>query len=56
MDFFRGGLMVLASGVAFWRGWKIHYGMYAWLAYGLGATALTLAVWHFTRKSEARRG
>ena len=28
--------MLLAAGVAFWRGWKIHTGNTALLAYGLG--------------------
>jgi hypothetical protein len=55
MNFFRGVLMLAAAGVALWKGWKIHSGMYAWAAYGLGAAALGLAVWHLTRKAEQRR-
>jgi hypothetical protein len=39
--------MVAAAGIAFWRGWQIHAGRYAWMAYGLGAVALMLAAWHF---------
>ena len=55
MNHVRGFLMLLAAGFAVWRGWKIHTGMYAWMAYGLAAAALALAVWHLTRKPEARR-
>ena len=46
----RGVFMVLAACVAFWRGWQIHTGQKALLAYVLGVAALWLAVWHFTRR------
>ena len=46
---------MLAAGVAFWKGWQIHRGHAALLAYGLGALALALAVWHLTRKAPRRR-
>jgi hypothetical protein len=46
----RGVFMALAACVAFWRGWQIHTGHTAWLAYGLGVAALGLAAWHFTRR------
>jgi hypothetical protein len=39
--------MIIAAAVAFWRGWQIHTGRYAWMAYGLAAVALGLAAWHF---------
>jgi uncharacterized membrane protein len=55
MNHFRGVLMLLAAGVAFWRGWKIHTGNTALLAYGLGTLALGLAVWHLTRKPDKPR-
>jgi hypothetical protein len=55
MNHVRGVLMLLAAGVAIWRGWKIHTGTHAWMAYGLGALALGLAVWHLTRKADSRR-
>jgi hypothetical protein len=55
MNQFRGVLMLLAAGVAFWRGWKIHTGHTALLAYGLGALALGLALWHLTRKPDRPR-
>jgi hypothetical protein len=42
--------MLLAAAVAIWKGWQIHRGETAVLAYGLGAMALALGVWHLTRK------
>jgi hypothetical protein len=45
----RGIVMVLAAAVAIWKGWQIHRGQTAVLAYGLGAIALALGVWHLTR-------
>ncbi len=56
MNPLRGVLMLVAAGFAFWRGWKIHSGAHAWMGYALGVLALALAVWHLTRKPEARRG
>ncbi len=47
--------MLVAAGIAIWRGWTIHTGLYAWGAYGLGVLALGLALWHLTRKAEPRR-
>jgi hypothetical protein len=40
----RGIVMVLAAGVAIWKGWQIHRGETAVLAYGLGAIAFSLGV------------
>jgi heme exporter protein D len=51
----RGVLMLLAAVFAAWRGWEIHHGKYAWMAYALSVAALGLAVWHLTRKSDVRR-
>ncbi len=47
--------MLLAAGFALWKGWKIHTGSHAWMAYGLAAAALALAVWHLTRPADGRR-
>lgn len=55
MNHVRGVLMLVAAGIAAWRGWKIHTGSHAWLGYGLAVVALGLAVWHLTRPSDARR-
>jgi hypothetical protein len=51
----RGIVMLIAAAIAFWKGWQIHHGEMAVLAYGLGAIALVLGVWHLTRKAPARR-
>ncbi|MGH9606193.1 MAG: hypothetical protein ACRD3N_10910 [Terracidiphilus sp.] len=51
----RGVVMLLAAGVALWRGWQIHRGPYALLAYGLAALALGLGVWHLKQKPPAPR-
>jgi len=47
--------MLLAAAVAIWKGWQIHRGETAVLAYGLGAIALALGVWHLTRKASTPR-
>jgi hypothetical protein len=47
--------MLLAAAVALWRGWHIHTGRLALVAYALAALALALAIWHFTRKPPPRR-
>ena len=47
--------MLLAAGIAAWKGWQIHRGETAILAYGLAALALVLGVWHLTRKDDAPR-
>jgi hypothetical protein len=47
--------MVLAAALAIWKGWQLHSGRNALLAYGLAAMALALAIWHFTRKPPRRR-
>jgi hypothetical protein len=55
MNRIRGVLMLVAAGIAFWRGWKIHSGSHSWTAYGLGLLAVGLAVWHLTRKVDLPR-
>jgi hypothetical protein len=55
MQHFRGVLMLVAAGVALYKGWKIHTGTQAWLAYGLGVAALGLAIWHLTRQADGRQ-
>ena len=49
MQPFRGLLMLVAAGIAFYRGWELRHGEHAWMAFGLGVLALGLAVWHWTR-------
>jgi hypothetical protein len=55
MNRVRGFVMLLAAAFAAWKGWKIHIGSHAWMAYGLAALALGMAVWHLTRKPDAPR-
>ncbi len=55
MNRVRGMLMLLAAGVAFWRGWKIHTGHTALLGYSLGFIAVGLAMWHLTRQPDKPR-
>jgi len=50
MNRFRGFMMLLAAALAVWKGFQIHRGEMAVLAFGLGALALALAIWHLTRK------
>jgi hypothetical protein len=54
MNPFRGILMIIAAAIAFWRGWQIHSGRYAWMAYGLAVVALALAAWHFMSANRRR--
>ena len=51
----RGIVMLVAAAIAFWKGWQIHHGESAVLAYGLGAIALALGVWHLSRKAPRPR-
>jgi hypothetical protein len=46
--------MLIAAALAIWKGWQIHRGEMAVLAYGLGAMALAVGVWHLTRKAPRR--
>jgi hypothetical protein len=55
MNHVRGFVMLLAAGFAVWKGWKIHSGTHAWMAYGLAAAALALGVWHLTRRDKGLR-
>jgi hypothetical protein len=55
MNHFRGTLMLIASVIAFYKGWKIHTGSTALLGYALGVLALGLAVWHLTRPAPQMR-
>jgi hypothetical protein len=55
MNRFRGFMMLVAAALAVWKGWQIHRGETAVLAFGLGALALALAIWHLTRKPPRAR-
>jgi hypothetical protein len=51
----RGIVMLIAAALAIAKGWQIHRGEMAVLAYGLGAMALVVGVWHLTRKASPPR-
>jgi hypothetical protein len=51
----RGIVMLIAAALAITKGWQIHRGEMAVLAYGLGVMALTVGVWHMTRKASSPR-
>jgi hypothetical protein len=55
VNYVRGIVMLLAAGVALWKGWRIHSGHSAVLAYVLAVLALAMAVWDFTRKEPRAR-
>ena len=43
-----------AAALAIAKGWQIHRGEMAVLAYGLGVMALAVGVWHLTRETTTR--
>lgn len=47
--------MLLAAVLAFWKGWQLHRGQMAMMAYLLGVLALAVAIWHFTHRAPRRR-
>ena len=55
MNRIRGIVMLIAGSLAIWKGWEIHRGEMAVLAYGLGVMALAVGVWHLTRKGPRAR-
>ena len=55
MDFARGIMMLMAAAFAFWRGFQLHRGEMALMAYGLGVLALALGIWHLTHRASQRR-
>jgi hypothetical protein len=55
MNRIRGIVMLIAAALAIGKGWQVHRGEMAVLAYGLGALALVVGVWHLTRKASPGR-
>ena len=47
------GIILFGLGVfALYKGWTIHTGQRAWLAYGLGLIAAGLGVWRLLRRED----
>jgi len=47
------GVILFGLGVfALYRGWIIHTGQRAWMAYGLGLVAIALGVWRLLRRED----
>jgi uncharacterized membrane protein YqjE len=51
----RGIVLLAAAALALWKGWMIHRGQMAVVAYLLGVLALALSIWHLTRRAPAKR-
>jgi uncharacterized membrane protein len=51
----RGIVMLLAAAVAVWKGWQLHRGELAIIAYGLGLLAFVIGIWHLMRREPAAR-
>jgi hypothetical protein len=52
MNLFRAILMFAVGIFAIYRGWVIHVGRNAWLAYGLGLVAIALGVFRLLRRPD----
>lgn len=46
MGAIRGVILILFGVLALYRGFTLHSGNGAWMAYALGAAALALGIWH----------
>lgn len=45
------GILLFGLGVfALYKGWLIHTGQKAWLAYALGLVAIALGIWRLLRR------
>jgi hypothetical protein len=51
------GIILFGLGVfSLYKGWTIHTGEKAWLAYGLGLVAIALGVWRLMRREDKPLG
>jgi hypothetical protein len=55
MSHIRGIVMLAAAGIAFYCGWRAHGAHDAMAAFGLGALALGVSLWHLTRSKRNGR-
>jgi cadmium resistance protein CadD (predicted permease) len=54
MNVFRGIILFGLGVFAIYKGWTLHTGQRAWLAYGLGLVAIGLGVWRLLRREDKR--
>jgi hypothetical protein len=54
VDQMRGVILILFGILAIYRGWTVHTGQHALLAYALGVVALAIGAWRVTRKPRSR--
>ena len=52
MSMARGIVLFVLGVFALYKGWTIHTGQRAWLAYGLGLVAIALGVWRVMRRED----
>ncbi len=50
MSKMRGIILIVLGVLALYRGWTLHSGQGALIAYALGALSLAIGVWRVTRK------
>jgi hypothetical protein len=53
MDAFRGVVLIVFGVLALYRGWTLHAGRTALLAYALGVVSLAIGAWRVTHKPPA---
>ena len=51
----RGIVLLAAGALALWKGWMIHNGQMAVVAYALGVLALALGTWHLMGRTAPPR-
>ena len=51
----RGVILIIFGVLALYRGWTLHQGAPALLAYALGALSLAIGGWRVTRSTARRR-
>jgi cytochrome c-type biogenesis protein CcmH/NrfF len=54
MNQFRGVMLLCAGAFALYEGWKLHTGVHALWAYGLGVLAIGVGLWRLLRKEPPR--
>jgi len=52
MTHLRGIMLLAAGGFALYQGWRVHTGMQALWAYGLGVLAIAVGLWRLFRNPD----